>query len=129
MIKEHLIDIDSNAKKDKSRELLENCCSGTKGTLSKSLYDVHRDIVLWFCEDVEPFSTVENSGCRNFFQKNCGIDLPDRSTLAKTPFVDMYKTQRQFVIEDLETVSSATLMYDGWTDEYQKIPFLGIRLT
>lgn len=35
LIKEHLIDIDSDAKKDKSRELLENCCLGTEGTFSK----------------------------------------------------------------------------------------------
>ena len=65
---------------------------------------------------------------RTFFHKNCSLDLPDRSTLSKAPLTDMYKSLLEQVKCELKSVKSAKLIFDGWTDKYKKMPYLGIGL-
>jgi hypothetical protein len=126
LFKEHGIDIDKSEVSEKQRTLLGNWC--TKSVASKTTYDLNRDIVLWFCQDLEAFSMANKQGLTTFLEKNCGIKMPDASSLAKAPLVDMFKTLRQSVIDSLKSVRSATIMFDGWTDKYRKIPFMGTRL-
>ena len=128
LYKDHHIDIDDDDKRDKAQTLLDNWCS-KDGAACNSQRDLNREILLWFAEDLEPFNTVEKPGIQKFMQKNCGIQLPDRSTLARAPLLDMYKAVKQNFMEHFQSVNSVTLMYDGWTDKYRKMPFFGIRAT
>ena len=57
-------------------------------------------------------------------RKNYNLNLHDGSTLSRAPLTDMFKTMRSTIIEELKSVKSITLLFDGCTDKYCEIPFM-----
>ena len=95
---------------------------------STDSYSFNRDLVIWLCRDLLPFSTVEGTGFKAFFGKNIpNMTIPDRSTMSKAALHDVYEALKSKVSEDLKSVESICIMFDGWTDKYQRRHFLGIR--
>ncbi len=88
-----------------------------------------RDLVIWFCRDLMPFNAVEKMGMVDFFRKNFpDIELPAQETLSGTALNDVYHATRTKVCTLLQGISSACVMFDGWTDRYRAKPYFGIRL-
>lgn len=65
LFKEHGIDINKSEVYEKQRTLLGNWC--TKSVASRTTYDLNKDIVLWFCQDLEAFSTANKQGLTTVF--------------------------------------------------------------
>lgn len=91
-------------------------------------YELNRDLTLWLCRDLLPFSTIEKSGFINFNEKNLKLHIPSSRTLATTALLDIYQTLKEQVITKLKDVSAATLMMDGWTDKHKRNPYFAIRV-
>jgi hypothetical protein len=125
LAKFHGINVDNEKIAEKQQKLMKSWI-GIDAKPAATKYDLNRELVLWFCEDLRPFNIVE-SGMRHFFQKNFGVDLPDRSTLSKAPLIDVYSSLKVLVENTIKDLSAITLMFDGWTDKYQRMPFFGIR--
>ena len=62
--------MDNEAKIKKNQQLVRNWCV-ENGPTARSALDVNLDMLLWLCEDLESFNTVDKIGLRTFFQKNC----------------------------------------------------------
>ena len=125
LYREHKIDMDNEAKSEKNQQLIRNWCVENRPRAC-SAYDINRDILLWLCEDLESFNTVDKIGLRTFFHKNCRLDLTDRSTLSTAPLTHMHKSFLEQEKCELKSAKSAT--FDSWTDKYRKMPYLGIKL-
>ena len=126
LLKSHSIDTDTIQATQKQRQLLEQWCSLDKKK-SMASFDINREILLWFCQDLLPFNLVEHEGMTRFFEKNFDLKLPGRSTLSGACLVDMYKAMKGVVKDQLQDYGFLTVMFDGWTDRYQRLPFMGIR--
>ena len=127
LFKMHNINIDCDSKQ-KEKTLLLNWCLPSEAKAAQSSYDINRDMVLWFCEDLNPFSMASDNGLNTFMRKNYNLNLPDGSMLSRAPLTDMFKTMRSIIIEEPKSVKSITLLFDGWTDKYRKMPFMGTRI-
>lgn len=89
----------------------------------------NRDLVVWFCRDLLPFSAVGKCGFSGFMQKNLpDMSLPDRTTLSHAALHDVYDAVKMKVTEDLKGAETLCVMFDGWTDKYHRRHFLGIRV-
>jgi len=85
--------------------------------------------MLWIALDLEPFTTVNNTGLRYFFAKNFPhLYIPDESTLRKNYLQDVYDMVVDKVNADLENVPTINLMFDGWMDKYHAVHYLGLRV-
>lgn len=88
-----------------------------------------RDIVLWLCKDLLPFSTVEKSGFQDFLMKYNVIqsteDLPLRSTLSRSALDDVYNTILPYVKELISNGPKfSSLTCDLWTDNYRRKSYI-----
>lgn len=98
-------------------------------TAATSLHEINRDLLLWFCRDLEPFEMVSKGGFAGFFAKNVPyISLPTPETLSTTALNDVYEAIQIAVKTKLEGVKSVCIMMDGWTDKYKARPYLGVRV-
>lgn len=91
-------------------------------------FEFNRDLTLFICRDLQPFSVVEDAGFHAFCSKNIGFELPSSATVSTTALLDIFTTVKARVIEILSSCSSGTLMMDGWTDKYKRLPYFGIRV-
>ncbi|XP_065678964.1 uncharacterized protein LOC136093696 [Hydra vulgaris] len=121
----HKILTDKPAAEVKNDQLLRRWCSTSIASSSK--YDLSRDLVLWFSTDLLPFSHVDNEGFKKFFEKNIGLKLPTGSAVSQVALPDMYKSLRRSVLGILQNIDAATILFDGWTDKYKKINYMGLK--
>ncbi len=121
----HQIDCDKTENQTKSNNTLKNWCTGE--TASSSKFDITRDIALWFSVDLLPFNIVGKEGFVKFFTKNLGIVPPSPSSLTHGALIDMYKAIKRSVTECLSDISCASLLFDGWTDKYKKLSYMGVK--
>lgn len=121
----HKINCDKAGFEKQRDKILKNWCTGEVASTSK--FDINRDIALWFSVDLLPFNLVNKEGFVNFFRKNLSIEPPAASTLAEGALIDMYKAVKRGVMECLSHVSSASLLFDGWTDKYKKLAYMGVK--
>lgn len=84
-----------------------------------------RQIVLWFCRDLLPLSTVEKSGFNGFWKYLNGMHrLPSRSTVSISALDDLYLCCKNKLIERLtNSTSHATITFDGWSDRHKRISY------
>ena len=68
LYKKHSIDIDCEKKNERTKTLRDNWCSEAPRAANSS-YELNRDVLLWFAEDLEPFSSVEKPGLNTFLKK------------------------------------------------------------
>lgn len=73
------------------------------------------------------FNLVERTGFINFFEKNLGIVTPSRSSLACGALIDMFKAVKSSVKDVLKYSIAASLLFDGWTDKYKKLSYIGVK--
>lgn len=115
----------------KLQHTLEGCFSGGRSkSACKTAFEYNRDFVFWFCSDLLPFNTVEKEGFKRFFDKN-GIrefPLPSRTTLSVEALQDVYILVKEKVRAKLKDVEVAAVMFDGWTDRFKALPFVGLRV-
>ncbi len=96
----------------------------------KKTTSVNNDMLVWFALDLQPFSAVTDKGFQYFFSRHFhlpGVNLPSESTLRKTSLLNVYNELKVKVTDELSHTSCLCLMFDGWTDRYNKRHFLGIR--
>ena len=125
--KSHNIEVDTDVVREQQTNIIDNWLSPNQQSASGT-YEVNRELILWFCSDLHPFSMVEDKGMKRFFEKNTKLTLPDPSTLSKAPLVDMYNALKQKVVAELSSHDSVCIMFDGWTDKYNRTPFMGLRV-
>jgi hypothetical protein len=125
----HAMETNSEAKNKKILSFFQKSDNGC--TLpAKSEYELNRDITMWFCRDLMPFEAVSMGGFTNFFAKNMAhCNLPKPQTLANTALFDIYQVVHGVVKQQLTTVNSVCLMFDGWTDRYKMRPYMGVRIS
>lgn len=84
-----------------------------------------RQIVLWFCRDLLPLSTVEKTGFKDFWKYlKKSHTLPSRSTVSIGAPDDVYLCCKNKLIERLtNTPSHATVTFDGWSDSHKHISY------
>ena len=105
---------------------LTKASAGQKAT---SQFDINRDIVLWLCQDLQPFELIDKQGFQGFNDKNLHLQLPSSRTVATTALVDVYSCLNTKIKDILSDVVSATIMMDGWTDQHHRRPYFGVRLS
>lgn len=75
--------------------------SVTKATDEKFI--LARRLIVWFCRDLLPFSTVENEGFNDFWNSlKYGTSLPTRPNVSNNALDDMYKVLKGRLISDLQ---------------------------
>jgi len=101
--------------------------SSTKGPATTQ-QQMNTDFMIWLALDLEPFGMVNNRGLRYFFHKNFpSVTVPDESTLRKSYVKDVYDLVFDQVKSEMAEVKTITLMFDGWTDKYHAVHYLGLR--
>ena len=92
--------------------------------------ELNRDIVIWFCRDLIPFTHIEKIGMVDFLRKNFpNVILLTPETLSTMALNDVYHAARIMVRDLLKDVFAACVMFDGWTDRYRARPYFGIRVS
>jgi hypothetical protein len=93
-------------------------------------HEFNRDVVLWFCRDLMPFSAVSKGGFLNFFAKHMPhMKPPCDSTLSSTALNDLYAAACNQVKKLLRDVNAVCVMLDGWTDRYKATSYNAIRVS
>lgn len=99
----------------------------TKSNASDSQFNFNRQLLLSICRDLEPFSKVEKSGFRQFWQTyNSSYKLPCRSTLEISCLDDVYTCCISKMIDFLKTTPDhASITFDCWSDNAKQRSFIG----
>ena len=92
-------------------------------------FEFNRDLALLICRDLEPFHTVNKPGFTSFCKKNLGFDMPSSTTIATAALFDIFDGIKTKVKEILSLCIAGTLMMDGWTDKYKRLPYIAIRIS
>jgi hypothetical protein len=104
--------------------------AATTATAAPTTHEFNRDLVLWFCRDLLPFSTVSKDGFLDFFHKYMpNLKLPCDSTLSSTALNDVYAAACSQIKKLLSNVSGVCVMLDGWTDRYKARSYNAIRVS
>lgn len=96
---------------DKQKKLtdifLKDAKPPSSSTMSKAVdekFILARRLVIWFCRDLLPFSTVENEGFRDFYKSfNSDVKLPTRPNVSNSALDDIYKVLKQGLILNLKS--------------------------
>ncbi|ELT89244.1 hypothetical protein CAPTEDRAFT_209633, partial [Capitella teleta] len=85
---DHGIKIRDTLQLEKQKKIIDIFSTAVSHrTAAMDNYTFNRDMAVWFCMDIMPFSSVDGHGLNYFLSKNIpGMEIPDRSTLAKTCF-------------------------------------------
>lgn len=79
-------------------------------------------IAYFICEDIQPYSVVENEGFRQHVHVlEPRYKIPDRSVFTEKHIPDLYKKVRSEIIVLLNSAQRVALTVDGWscsTDSY-----------
>ena len=59
LLEMHYINIDCDSKQ-KKKTLSLNWCSSSEAKATQSIYDINRDMVFWFCKDLNLFSVARD---------------------------------------------------------------------
>jgi hypothetical protein len=92
-------------------------------------HEFNRDLVLWFCRDLMPFTAVNKSGFLDFFDKYMPMTPPSDSTLSLTALNDLYTAACSQVKKLLNDVNAVCVMLDGWTDRNKALSYNAIRVS
>ncbi|XP_047146271.1 uncharacterized protein LOC124819110 [Hydra vulgaris] len=122
----HKIVTDKISTEEKNNNILRTWCSAS-GSALKVKFDITRDIALWFCTDLLSLNLVERTGFVKFFEKNFGIVTPSRSSLTCGALINMFKAVKTSVKNILKYSNAASLLFDGWTDKYKRLSFIGVK--
>jgi len=99
-------------------------------SLPPSPHEFNRDLVVWLCRDLLPFSTVSKDGFLNFCSKYLpNVRLPCESTLSSTALNDVYVAACSEIKKLLSDVNAVCVMLDGWTDRYKARSYNAIRVS
>lgn len=106
----HKINIRTHREETKQQKLTDIFLTNEKPlSLTKSKdekFILARRLVVWFCRDLLPFSTVENEGFHDFWDSlKRGTSLPTRANISNNALDDMYKVLKERLILDLKSSS------------------------
>lgn len=80
--------------------------SSSSSTLAKATdekFVLARRLIIWFCRDLLPFSTVENKGFRDFYSSlKFHVPLPTRPNVSNNALDDIYNVLKDRLIMDLK---------------------------
>ena len=62
-----------------------------------------------------------------FMEKNLAVTLPSCSMMTQGLLIDMYKALRRSTMDYLKDTSCTFLLFDGWTDKYRKMSYMGAK--
>jgi hypothetical protein len=91
-----------------------------------------RELTIWVCLDLLPFTMVEKDGFVNFFLRRKIVssrsDIPHPTTLANAALDDIYTHSKNMTNVSLsaETPHLITVCYDMWTDSHQQTPYIAV---
>ena len=102
--------------------------AGTNSPTS-TLYEFNRDLSLFICTYLQPFAIVEQARFVAFCKKNTQFELPSATTISSNALIDVYSVLKTKVQEMLTNAVSGTLMIDGWTDKYKRLPYFAVMLS
>lgn len=96
----HRINIKTDREEQKQKKLSDIFIQQKKPPTSTTNKDekfiLSRRLVIWFCRDLLPISTVENYGFSNFWKSlNQSIKLPTRANVSVNALDDMYNVLKE----------------------------------
>lgn len=105
----HKINIKTHREESKQKKLTdiflkdENEKSSTVTKATDAKFILARRIIVWFCRDLLPFSTVENEGFRDFWTSlKFGTSLPSRPNVSTNALDDIHNVLKERLILDLK---------------------------
>lgn len=91
-------------------------------------YIFNRQITLWICRDLLPFSTVTKDGFIDFWNSTShapNLLLPCRATISVSALDDLYDCFKKKLINILTTTPEhATITFDCWTDSAKRTAYV-----
>lgn len=112
----HKINIKTHREETKQRKLTdifltnENEKSSTMTKTTDEKFILARRLIVWFCRDLMPFSSVENEGFRDFWSSlKRDTSLPTRANVSTNALDDIYKVLRERLILDLKSSGGTAL--------------------
>lgn len=106
----HKINVKTHREEIKQKKLTdiflteENEKSPTLEKATDKKFVLARRLIIWFCRDLMPFSTVENNGFSDFWKSlQFDIKLPTRQNVSNNALDDMYTVLKDRLIVDLKT--------------------------
>jgi hypothetical protein len=116
---EHRIKVTSERIELKQKKITETFIQ-TEETKDKLKTDdkfiLARRLVLWYCRDLIPFSSVEKQGFLDFWRVTRGFgikenELPTRQTISILALDDMYTCLKKHLITDLSHTPGKIIFY------------------
>lgn len=91
-------------------------------------YIFNRQIALWICRDLIPFSTVTKDGFMDFWhstRQKPGISLPCRATVEISALDDLYDCFKPKFVKILAAAPEhGTITFDCWTDSAKRTAYV-----
>lgn len=109
----HKINVKTHREEVKQKKLTdiflvkEKSSKSAAGAVDEK-FILSRRLIVWFCRDLLPFTTVENEGFKDFWNcLNFKSKLPTRSNVSNNALDDMYKVLKENLITKLECSSGS----------------------
>lgn len=97
-------------------------------TQTQLQYIFNRQIALWMCRDLLPFSTVTKEGFKDFcfsIKHTPNLALPCRSTISISALDDLYDCFMKRFIAVLDSAPEhGTITFDCWTDSAKRTAYV-----
>lgn len=111
----HKVNVKTHREEVKQRKLTDIFLVKEKSSKLTGAVDekfiLSRRLIVWFCRDLLPFTTVENEGFKDFWNcLNFNSKLPTRSNVSNNALDDMYKVLKENLITKLKSSSGNRLV-------------------
>ena len=94
-------------------------------------FEINKDFAMWATLDLQPFFFTTDRGTKYFVEKIFShIELSSRYTVSRMGLNDVYDAPMQKLKKELRDIrgTGMCVMFDGWTDKYKKLPYMGLRI-
>lgn len=107
----HKVNVKTHREEVKQQKLTDifltkkNDKSSTLAGAKDEKFVLARRLIVWFCRDLLPFSTVENDGFKDFWNSLNfnNTQLPTRPNVSNNALDDMYKVLKERLIMNLKS--------------------------
>lgn len=107
----HKVNVKTHREEVKQQKLTDifltkkNDKSSTLAGAKDEKFVLARRLIVWFCRDLLPFSTVENDGFKDFWNSLNfnNTKLPTRPNVSNNALDDMYKVLKERLIMNLKS--------------------------
>lgn len=109
----HKVNVKTHREEAKQKKLTDiflikgNDKPSTSTSAKDEKFILARRLIVWFCRDLLPFSTVENDGFKDFWNSMNinNTKLPTRPNVSNNALDDMYKILKERLIMKLKSSS------------------------